>query len=141
MEVSIVAVLREHGHGGIWSVGHEADVVRRLLLLGRLLLGGEEVRGIHGHLGELGYVLLLTQHVGGRTDVHNESRGVGERGMRTKKAGNKRARGEHGASAGRARRNGGGNGRGWGTERAVAAGGGRDADRLGGRGRRSAGDI
>jgi hypothetical protein len=99
LESRAVAVLnarRKHGHGGIWGVGHEADVVRGLVLLGRLLLGVEKVGGVDGHLGELRNVLLWTQHVGGRTDVHDDSRGVagGEDGRK------KRGRGGHGASTG-----------------------------------------
>ena len=79
----------EHGHGGVWSVGHEADVVWGLLLLGGLLLGGKKVGGIDGYLSELRNVLLWTQNVGGRTNVHDSWRGVGrgERGDTNEKSG------------------------------------------------------
>lgn len=125
LEGRVVVVLdagREHSRRGIWSVGHEADVVLGLLLLGRLLLGGVKVGGVDGHLGELGDVLLWTQHVGGMTDVHGDWRGDGTRGRRAKKAGRGRERGEHGARAERARCNGGGNGRVRGTEGAASEG-------------------
>ena len=78
-------------------------MVRGLLLLGRLLLGGEKVGGVDGHLGELGDVLLWAQHVGRGSDVHHGSRGVVGRARRAEKAARRRARGGHGASAGRAR--------------------------------------
>lgn len=125
LESRVVVVLdtgREHGHGGIWSVGHEADVVCGLLLLGRLLLGGEKVGGIDGHLGELGDVLLWTQHVGGTTNVHSDWRGGGRGRRGAKKGGRGRARDKRGTRAGRARCSGGGNDRGRGAERAVVAG-------------------
>lgn len=71
-------------------------MVRGLLLLVGLLVGGKKVGGVDGHLSELGNVLLWTQHVGGGTDVHDDSRGVagGEDGRK------KRERGGHGASTG-----------------------------------------
>lgn len=113
LESRVVVVLdagREHGHGGIWTVGHEADVIRGLLLLWGLLRG-KKVRGIHGHLGKLGYVLRWT-HVVGRTDVqvHGHSWGVARRGKKRgggHGAGTERAQGALGRAAGETARNGG----------------------------------